>query len=149
MASSGPHDDETRAKVLGDLRAAVPISEIARRHGVSRPTIRAWRAEAGLSGMPLVSTDQREDLGALVVAQAAETFLSLQAVVKRLRDPDFLGKQTAADLVAIHRELADGAVGWLEGLHPAGADAAEPPGGAPDGDGAPPPRAAGAPDAAA
>lgn len=148
MASTGPHDEAKRAQVLADLAANVPVSEIARRHGVSRPTIRAWRGEAGLSGLPL-ATEAREDLGALVVAQASETFLSLAAVVRRLRDPEFLAKQTSAELVAIHRELADGAVGWLEGLHPAGADAPVVQGRAPDGDGAPPPRAAGAPDAPA
>ena len=118
MARGVPHDDTIRAAALADLLLGCTISEVARKHGVDRKTVRGWKdAYPQVSPSPPVVPQQKErDLGALVADYLATGLQTLTAQARVAGDPDWITQQPAGELAIFHGVLADKLVRILAAL---------------------------------
>ena len=111
------YSEEVKAQCLAALNAGVSPAVVSAQYNVPTATLRSWKARAAQAGAtPLVSEDNRQRMGDLLVGYLTEvvTALRKQAVVGG--DAEYLKKQSAADLAVLHREFGDRLIRVLEAL---------------------------------
>ena len=96
---------ETKAAVLAALATGESVRCAARRFGISRNTVTAWRAE--LAGSLVAEPQKKEALGEQVYGYLEESITTLGAQARFVRDPAWLKQQSAADIAMLHGVMFD------------------------------------------
>jgi transposase-like protein len=114
------HPDELRAQVVAAVIAGATISQAARQYGLSKQTVSRWVAEAGVGTLGTES-GAREDgttLEELLLDLVAEHAITLRAELQAAARPDWLEKQSAADLAQLVVAQRDTLIRLLAGFRP-------------------------------
>jgi hypothetical protein len=108
---------EEKAAVLAALMSGQSVSAAAREFHVSRPTVRRWRLEAGISDvLPVVNQKKREELGVLVADLLRTILTTLRIQAEQCSDPAWIKLQPASELAVFFGVLADKGFRILEAI---------------------------------
>lgn len=124
------YTQEQKAQIIAEWTLGVPAHALAKKHGIPRSTVRAWTG--GLTIAPVVASEKREDLGALVYEYLATGLRALIAQARETAQAEYIQKQSADQLYLLHGTLADKLIaifGAIERGRPAedaNADASQP-----------------------
>lgn len=103
--------------VLAEIAAGGSVRGVAKKHGVSPGTVRGWRAQAGLDPAR-VSPQKRADLGEQLYGYLEDSIGALRSQLAVFGDPDWLKKQSAAELAILHGVVADKTARLLAAARP-------------------------------
>src|SRR5580765_5457287 len=121
MTRGVAHSTELRAEVVAAVMAGATLAQAARRYGLAKRTIANWVAEHGTVG-----TDQREmalaSIEGLLLDLIAEHTTTLRAELQAAARPDWLEKQSAADLAQLVVAQRDTLIRLLAGFRPVADD---------------------------
>jgi transposase-like protein len=106
------HNKQTRAAVLAALLAGQGVAQIAARYQIPSRTVWHWRSRQ----LAEVLREARARIEALLLDYLAENLMTLRAQLKVAGNEQYLKKQTASELAALHGVLADKAFKILEAL---------------------------------
>ena len=95
--------------------AGQSVASVADEFGVSRNTVQTWRRDLRNTNI-VHQPEKKAELGELVADYLAEILETLTAQSRFARDPEWLGRQNAADLAILHGVLNDKAVRILAAL---------------------------------
>lgn len=112
------YSEEIRAAVLADLMTGSSLNATARKFGVDRNTIRRWRGDAGLTVPPPVALEKRANLGEQLYGYLEDSIGALRSQLAVFADPDWLKKQSAAELAILHGVVADKTARLLAAARP-------------------------------
>jgi len=118
------HPADLRAQVVAAVLAGTALSQVARQYGLSKGTIGNWLAqERGTFG-----TDQRArlDLGELILGLIERHVQTLEAQLQAAARPEWLEKQSAAELAELVVAERDTTLRLLAGLRPVDDGAGQP-----------------------
>jgi hypothetical protein len=118
---------ETKAAALADLATGASVNGTARKYGVDRSTVKRWRDASGIVAAPVPPQKQQADLGEQLYGYLEDSIGALRAQLAVFGDPDWLKKQSAADVAILHGVVADKTARLLAAVRPA-----DPPDGAID-----------------
>ena len=124
MTRGVAHPDELRAQVVAAVLAGATIAQAARQYGLSKQTVSRWAAESGVGTLGTES-GAREDgptLEDLLLDLVAEHAITLRAELQAAARPDWLEKQSAADLAQLVVAQRDTLIRLLAGFRPAEPD---------------------------
>jgi transposase-like protein len=111
------YSDEVKAACVAAIFAGQAFAAVAAQFNVPTATLRSWKARALAGGAgPLVSEDVRARIGELLVGYLAEAIEALRKQAVVAGDGEYLKKQSAGELAALHGEFADRALRILEAL---------------------------------
>ncbi len=114
------YSPEVRAACVAALLAGQGTAEVAAQYNVPAVTLRSWKSRGGLGGdakvAPVVSGDQRAQIGELLLAYLAKLISALTEQTVVFADLDWLKKQSAGELAVLHGVGVDKAVRLLEAL---------------------------------
>lgn len=110
--SADPHGDTVRAQVMAALLAGQSVNEVAKAYNVPKGTVSYWKNHPE-QHMPR-QYEQRHQIGDLLVAYLATNLQSLEAQARLMADPEWVKRQTAADMAVLHGVMVDKAVRMLE-----------------------------------
>jgi transposase-like protein len=111
------YSEQIKAQALAALLAGQSAGEVARAFGIPAGTLKSWKSRQ-LRGesVATVATDVRERIGQLLLEYLQSTLETLTAQQVVFRDPEWLRKQSAAEVATLHGIAVDKAVRLLEGL---------------------------------
>src|SRR5580765_581901 len=117
MTRGVAHPDELRAQAVTAVLAGAALADVARRFGISKGTLGNWLAEQRLG---TVGTEQRahETLEDLLLDLVAEHAITLRAELQAAARPDWLEKQSAAELAQLVVAQRDTLIRLLAGFRP-------------------------------
>ena len=99
------HSDDLKAKVIAALIAGQHVMEIAKAYQIGEGTVRNWKR--GLPREQLTQlTQPPRDFGDLVGDYLTALLKTLKAQADHVRKPEFLAKQSAADIAVLHETFA-------------------------------------------
>lgn len=113
------YSDEIRSAALADLATGASVSATARKYGIGRATLTAWR---DTTNMPYPTPDgqgKRADIGEQLYGYLEESIATMVAQLRFARDPNWLARQNAADLAVFLGVTADKATRLLAAFRPA------------------------------
>src|SRR5215469_2916914 len=104
------HPPELRAQAVAAVLAGAALAEVARQFSVSKGTLGNWlaahNASVGTVGTPRAAARDPESIAELILDLIATHVTTIQAQLQAAARPDWLEKQSAADLaelVAVER----------------------------------------------
>jgi transposase-like protein len=113
------HPPELRAEVVAAVLAGLSIVQAAAQFGLDKGLVSRWVQSAGLQ---LVATDQHarklELLEGLIFDLVAEHAVTLRAELQAAARPDWLEKQSAAELAQLVVAQRDTLIRLLAGFRP-------------------------------
>jgi len=92
--------------VLGELAAGGPLKSLARKYGLSTPTLRRWRDEAGLSRV--FTPDQQADVGAALDRYLCAVIAGLQLQFEHTLKSNWFADHGIDDYLKLLRAHQDG-----------------------------------------
>lgn len=113
MARGKAHAPELRAQVLAALMAGQGVSEVAKRFELAKSVVSGWQKSLGPDLIERVRTEKGDAFGVLVENYLEELLVTLAAQQRWFRNPDWLSKQSAAELGVLHGVSADKAFSLL------------------------------------
>jgi len=119
MTRGVAHPPELRTRVVAAVLAGTSINQAARDFGIDKATVSEWCARAQV---PTVPTDHREaalaTIEGLLLDLVAEHTTTLRAELQAAARPDWLEKQSAADLAQLVVAQRDTLIRLLAGFRP-------------------------------
>jgi transposase-like protein len=129
MPRGVPHSPELRAQAVAAVLAGGALAEVARRYGVSKGTLGNWLAKQEVGTVGTIGTDNArareepargpEALEDLIFDLVTEHLVTLRAGLQATARPEWLEKQSAADLAELVRTQRDTLLRLLAGFRPA------------------------------
>ena len=112
------YSPEVKAAVVAALLEGQAASKVASDYHLPEGTVKAWgsRMRNGASELRSVTTEKRDEIGALLIEYLHENLSTLKAQAIVFRDPVWLAKQDAAHAAVLHGVLTDKSVRLLEAL---------------------------------
>jgi transposase-like protein len=113
---NAPYPINTKAAALAALATGESLHSVARRFGISRPTLRRWRGS-----VPLVARavpQKKEQIGAQLCGFLEESIETLTTQARAVRDDAWLRRQSAADLAVLHGVMFDKTARLLAAFEP-------------------------------
>lgn len=118
------YSQETKAAALAALLEGQAIHKVASDFKLPEGTVKAWRSRMkGAATETRAATENREEIGELLVGYLHANLTTLRAQQVVFADPAWLRQQNAADLAVLHGVMTDKAIRLLEALGTAGAPA--------------------------
>jgi len=125
------HPDSLRAEAVAAVLAGTAIAQVARQYGIDKSVVSRWVATDATH--PARARHDPEELADLIVDLVESHVHAIHAQLQAASRPEWLEKQTAAELAALVAVERDTAIRLLAGLRPADDQPAlEPPAGAPE-----------------
>jgi transposase-like protein len=108
---------EVKAVCLAAVLAGQSLSEVARRHQVNKGTVSRWLAEVRPPRVqqPVIDADR---LAERIFALIDKHIEAIQAQITAASAPQWVSRQTGAELAALLREEQNGLIRLLAGLRP-------------------------------
>ena len=114
-------DPQIRAAALADLLAGEQPAVVAERHGLNPATVRQWKARLGTAApvativaVPTLRKPaleaQQASLGELIIGCLRSKFQASQAIAAVATDPEWLKRQSAAELALFGQWLDSSAL---------------------------------------
>jgi transposase-like protein len=121
------HPPELRAQAVAAVLAGAALAEVARQFGVSKGTLGNWLAAHNESPVGTVGTAHArardpEAIAELILDLIAAHVTTIQAQLQATTRPDWLEKQSAAELAQLVAVERDTTLRLLAGLRPVAAD---------------------------
>jgi len=110
------YPDETKAAVMAALLAGQSVSSVARAYKLPKGTVSSWKKRGRE-----IST-QKKQIGDKLLELVS---IALDGAIARERvfgDPDWIRKQTAAEVATLHGICSDKTIRLLEAFQAAGED---------------------------
>jgi transposase-like protein len=122
------HPPELRAQAVAAVLAGTALAEVARQFGVSKGTLGNWlaahnEAPVGTVGTPHARARDPESIAELILDLITTHVTTIQAQLQATTRPDWLEKQSAAELAQLVAVERDTTLRLLAGLRPVAADA--------------------------
>jgi transposase-like protein len=121
MPRGVPHSPELRAQVVAAVLAGTTVAQAAVQFGVNKSLVSRWAAQ----GLQPIATEQRarardpETLEELLFDLVATNLQTLRLQLQAATRPDWLEKQSAAELAQLVAAERDTVLRLLAGLRPA------------------------------
>lgn len=107
---------DLRARAIAALIAGESPTAVADRLNLPRTSVRNWRLALGPEKLAEVSRNTDGRLDALVCDYLEQLLRALSAQGIAVKDPEYLGTQSARDIAALYERMTDGAVLMLDRL---------------------------------
>jgi transposase-like protein len=112
------HSPELRAQVVAAVLAGMSIAQVAKQYGIDKSLVSRWAAEP----LQPVATEQRardpETIGDWILDLIATHVTTIQAQLQAAARPEWLEKQSAAELAQLVAVERDTTLRLLAGLRP-------------------------------
>lgn len=112
------YSDDLKARVLAELATGAAVADIAKQFGVNKATIRSWKTRADLHVATRVPRETEASIGQLLSSYLSESFTTLIAHARFVRNEAWLEKQSAGELASLHVAIADRAIRVAAALQP-------------------------------
>lgn len=112
MTTRQRYSEELRAAALADLVLIGPGAAAAK-YGIPRSTLTTWQQQFDIIYDPSI---KKARIGALAATYLEANLQALTAQAYVASDPEYINRQSAADLAILHGVMADKSVRILEAL---------------------------------
>jgi transposase-like protein len=110
------HSPELRAEVVAAVLAGATLAVVAKRYGLAKRTVANW---VGTVGTEQRARETELELGELILGLITEHITTLRAELQATTRPNWLEKQSAAELAQLVVAQRDTLLRLLAGLRPA------------------------------
>jgi transposase-like protein len=118
MTRGAAHPAELRAQAVAAVLAGMSIMQAARHFNLSKQTLSRWVAEDGTLGTEQDARDPAETIGDLIFDLITAHVTTIAAQLQAAARPEWLEKQSAAELAQLVAVERDTTLRLLAGLRP-------------------------------
>jgi transposase-like protein len=129
---------EVRAAAIADLQTGDTPADVAKRYGIDRGTVKMWKQRyvaahenrtVTVSPNPSPIEVAQLNIAELVMHNLRAKLIATQRIAEYVTNPEWLQKQTAAELGELFEHIDRSAVGILDRMAKRGRDDDQQPGG--------------------
>ena len=116
MGARQTYDDQTKAAVLASLLAGQAVSYVAKEYDIPEGTVASWKARE-LRGVNAADLEEKQAvIGPKLLDYMVAALDTLRAQLIVMGDPEWLRKQSAADLAVLAGVQVDKLMRMFEAL---------------------------------
>lgn len=112
------YSEQTKAAALAEVAAGASVNATAKKFGISRAAISEWRDRSDLPTPTPAAQEKRANLGEQLYGYLEDSIGALRSQLAVFGDPDWLKKQSAAELAILHGVVADKTARLLAAARP-------------------------------
>jgi hypothetical protein len=99
--------NDVRAQVIAALLEGQGVTQIAAKYRLAQSTVSGLRKEIPAEKLDEVRSKKRDDLAQLIASNLEAAFAALTNILNITRDPNWLKKQSAAELATMYGVISD------------------------------------------